>query len=97
MAFIKEVTVYQRGKVRVYINQCHNIGKKTKLFAIRRDDSHGLSWLLGLIKWDGAWRQYATEFEPNTKWSAGCKEEIAKFERKINKLQRKKWKQKKSR
>lgn len=96
MSFMKERIIYESERTQVYINQCHNKGKKTKLFTIRRDDQHGRAELLGLIKFDGAWRQYVTEFQPDTKWSAGCKEEIAKFEREINKKQRDKWNQKKS-
>jgi hypothetical protein len=92
MGFIKNRIIYERGKTKVYINQCHNPGKRTNLYTIRRDDKQGFAWILGIIKFDGAWRQYVTEFEPNTKWSAGCKEEIAKFEREINKKWRKKFK-----
>lgn len=94
MGFIKPVIIYERiydkkKKVRVYINQCHNKGK-TKLFTIRRDDSQGFAHLLGVIKWDGAWRQYVTEFEPDTKWCSSCKRAIADFEDKLNKDFRKK-------
>jgi hypothetical protein len=78
-------TVYEKGETKVYINQCYNKGKKTKLFSIRRNDKTGRGCLLGLIKFDGAWRQYVTEFEPNTKWSSGCKKKIAEFEDIINK------------
>ena len=94
MGFMKNTTIYERGKTKVYINQCHNPGKKTKLFAIRRDDSTGVGDFLGLIKFDGAWRQYVFCPEQETKWCAGCKEEIAKFERELNKKLREKWNQK---
>lgn len=94
MSFIKPRIIYESKKTKVYINECHAKGRKTRIFAIRRDDQHGRAELLGVIKWDGAWRQYVTEFETETKWSAGCKEEIAKFEREINKKQRDKWNQK---
>ena len=92
MGFIKERTIYQSEKIRVYINECHAKGRKTRVFAIRRDvEKVCFADYLGEIKWDGAWRQYVSCFEPNTKWSAGCKEEIAKFEREMNKKQRAKW------
>ena len=92
---MKDFIIYERGETLVYINQCRNKGKKTKLFTIRRDDKTGYAHLLGIIKFDGAWRQYVTEFEPNTKWSAGCKKKIAEFEEIINKKWRDKWKLKK--
>lgn len=92
MAFIKEVNVYQRGKVRVYINQCYNKGRKTYLYAVRRDDGTGMGALLGLIRFDGRWRQYT--FQPETDWqtiwSASCLSGISKFLEKINKKWRKK-------
>jgi hypothetical protein len=88
---MKPVVIYERGEIKVYINQCHNPGKKTKIFAIRRNDSHGRAQLLGIIKFDGAWRQYVTEYETNTKWCANCEEEIAKFKRELNKKLREKW------
>jgi len=92
MGFMKIRIIYKSESTLVFINQCHNPGKKTNLYAIRRNNQHGRAEILGRIKWDGAWRQYVTEFEPDTKWSASCKEEIAKFEREINLRQRQKWK-----
>ena len=92
---MKERTIYQSEKVRVYINECHAKGRKTRVFAIRRDDEKGFAHYLGEIKWDGAWRQYVSCFESNTKWSAGCKEEIVKFEREMTKKYREKWRKKK--
>lgn len=88
MAFRKEFDIYKSKTVRVYINQCHNKGKKTNLYAIRRDDTTGCGRFLGTIKWDGAWRQYVTEFDSNTKWSSGCKKKICEFEDMINQKHR---------
>ncbi len=85
MGFIKEVTIYEGKDVRVYINECHAKGRKTRIFAVRRDDKKGCGKFLGLIKFNGAWRQYIFYPENNTIWSAGCKEEMAKFEREITK------------
>lgn len=82
---MKDFTVYERGKVKVFINQCYNPKKKTKLFAIRRDDKSGLGRFIGTIRFSGAWRQYVTEFEKGTIWSAGCKEKIVEFEKILNK------------
>lgn len=90
--FMKNFIVYKSDKVLVYINQCHNPKKKTKLFTIRRDDKNGYGDLLGEIRFSGAWRQYVTEFEKGTIWSAGCKEKIAEFERILNKQFREKLK-----
>ncbi len=91
--FIKDRIIYQSKKIRVFINECHSPGRKTRIFAVRRDVAEKCSGeYLGSISWDGAWRQYVFCGEPNTKWSAGCKEEIAKFEREMTKKQRAKWK-----
>ena len=87
MNFIKPVTIYENKNTLIYINQCHNKGKKTKLFAVRKNDRTGIGYLLGTIKFDGGWRQYILFPEPNTKWSSSCKKAIADFEEK----QTKKW------
>ncbi len=92
---MKERTIYQSKKIRVYINECHAKGRKTRIFAVRRDDEKGCGCYLGCIEWSGAWRQYVFCPEHSTKWSAGCKEEIAKFEREMNKKQREKLNKKK--
>ena len=60
MAFMNEVDIYKNATTRIYINQCHNPGKKTRLYAIRRDDETGYGHLLGVIKWGGGWRQYVS-------------------------------------
>lgn len=91
--FIKERTIYQSEKVRVYINECHSPGRKTRIFAVRKDvEEVCAGHYLGEIRWNGSWRQYCFYPDKNTFWSAGCKEEIAKFEREMNKKQRAKWK-----
>ena len=58
MNFMKEITIYENKNMKVYINQCFNKGKKTKCYAVRKDDDTALADLLGLIKWSGSWRQY---------------------------------------
>ena len=95
MSFKKDVVIYKKGETIVYICQCHNKGKKTKLFAVRRDDKTGLCAILGLIKWSGKWWQYVFEPESNTQWSADCKQGIVNFENKINREERRRWQRKK--
>lgn len=92
MSFMKDFIIYEKGETKVYIHQCHNKGKKTKLFTIRRDDDTGYGRLLGVIRFNGAWRQYVVQFEPETIWSSGCKKNICKFEDLINGKWRKSWK-----
>lgn len=85
MAFMKEMTIYEGKGTIVYINECHrNVTgyrtiRKTRLFAVRRDDKTGMAHLLGLIKFDGAWRQYVFCPESGTKWSSGCMQGINSF------------------
>ena len=79
MSFRKEIVIYKGKTSRVYINQCHNKGKKTKLFAIRKDDKTGLMDLLGLIKFNGKWRQYVFYPEKETYWNSSCMKNIAQF------------------
>lgn len=92
MAFMQEVTIHESKKVRVYINQCHNKGKKTYYYTVRKDDSTGLAEVLGVIRFSGRWWQYVFEPKENTFWSAGCMQGIVKFLEKINK----KWREKKT-
>jgi len=79
MSFIKPITIYERGEIKVYINQCHSGGRKTKVFAVRRNDKTGRSALLGLIVFDPGWRQYVLLPEKDTKWCGSCMNEISKF------------------
>lgn len=82
---VKEFIVYQRGRTRVYIHKGRREkGHKLCWYGIRRDDSTGLCALLGIIKFSGRWRQYVTEFEPDTVWSSGCKKRICEFEDLLN-------------
>lgn len=90
MGFIKERIIYEGKNTKVYINECHAKGRKTRIFSVRRDDKKGSGHFLGTIKFSGAWRQYVFYPDKDTVWSAGCKEEICKFEREITK----KWRNK---
>lgn len=83
--FMKDFIVYEGKTSKVYINQYNNPGKKTKLFLIKVDNKKYIGVILGRIKFDGAWRQYVSEFSPGTVWSAGCKRKVAEFEDILNK------------
>jgi hypothetical protein len=94
---MKDFIIYEKGTTKVYIHQGskrswrNNKWVKTKLYwyGIRRDDDTGYAALMGIISFDGGWRQYVTHFEPNTKWSSGCKKKICEFEDMINEKWRK--------
>lgn len=95
MGFKKDIVIYERGEIKISINQCHAKGRKTRLFAIRRDDNTGFGDFLGGIKFSGRWRQYIFEPEKNTIWSKSCLLGIIEFLDKINKEERAKWRKKK--
>jgi hypothetical protein len=85
----EEFIVYENDNTKIYIHPFEKEkNRKLVQYGIRRDDHTGFAHLLGLIKFNGGWRQYITEFKPNTIWSAGCKEKICEFERMMNE----KWK-----
>jgi hypothetical protein len=96
---MKTKIIYEKKGTRVYIHECHrNIPRyktlrKTRLFAVRRDDKTGLCHLLGEIRFDWAWRQYIFFPDAFTKWSPGCLEGISNFTRELTK----KWRQKQKR
>lgn len=73
-------------------------GKKTNIYnviKVQRDKLNenydSVETHLGLIKWNGAFRQYW--FEPNndTGWSADCMDLVSAFLKETNKRYRKKW------
>lgn len=84
MGFMKDVVIYEKGRKIIYINQCHNKGRKTKLYAIRKDDSFGMAEYLGGIKFNDRWRQYVFEPHNDTIWSWECMIGIVKFLQEIN-------------
>jgi hypothetical protein len=88
LAFKNLITIYESESTRVYINQCHNPRKKTQLYSVRKDSSTGLAEHLGLIKWNGAWRQYCFFPDLETLWSSGCLQGIIDFLTEINALKR---------
>ena len=89
---MKEFIIYQKEDTKIYIHKgARNVWRNgkwrpTKLYwyGIRKDDDTGYGDLLGIIKFDGGWRQYVTHFEPSTKWSSGCKKKICEFEDMLN-------------
>lgn len=94
--FMKDFTIYESKASKVYINQCYNPGRKTKIFSIRVDNKKMRGHFLGVVRFSGAWRQYVTEFNSGTVWSAGCKRKIAEFEDILNKQFRDKLKKKRA-
>lgn len=77
--------IYQKDKTKVYVCECvREKCKKLTRWTIRRDDNTGFGHLLGIISFNGRWRQYTTKFEPNTEWSSGCKRKICDFEDILN-------------
>ena len=90
MGFIKDFQVYKRGNVSVYVNQCRNPGKKTKMFTVRRDDNSGCADLLAVIKWSGSWRQYVLQPQHDTQWSSSCLIELCFFLEEMNMKHRQK-------
>jgi hypothetical protein len=84
MSFIKEKIIYEKDETKIYINQCHAKGRKTNIYAVRRNDKTGLAHLLGLIKFNPRWRQYVFEPEKNTIWSSSCVKGIVEFIDEIN-------------
>ncbi len=84
MGFMKTITIFDNGRTKVRINQCYAKGRKTYLYAVRKDDHTGLAEYIGGISFDGRWRQYVFIPESDTKWSAGCQQGITDFLNKIN-------------
>ena len=84
MGFIKERDIYVSNTIRIYINECHSKGRKTRIFCVRRDDTTGYAALLGTIEFSGRWRQYVFIPDENTQWSAGCLNNIIGFIQEIN-------------
>jgi hypothetical protein len=84
MAFMKQIDIYKSKTTKVFINQCHNPGKKTKYFTVRCDNCSGMGHLLGHIYFSGAWRQYVFLPDENTQWSQGCLMGIVAFISRLN-------------
>lgn len=84
MTFIKSKTIYENNDTRVYINQCHATGRKTNIYAVRRNDKTGIAHYLGIIRFNPRWRQYIFEPDSKTIWSSSCMKGITGFIDEIN-------------
>lgn len=97
---MKEFIVYSRGEILVYIHRGSRkifngkrwIQHKTFWYGIRRNDKSGFGHILGVLQFDGAWRQFIFAPEPKTKWCKSCLEKINEFLDILNKSFRKKHK-----
>jgi len=87
MNIINDFIVYKNDKSIVYIREDSQPNKKSgKLpkFIVYKDYDD-LFWgrvrylKLGVIKFDGGWRQFVFFPEPDTKWSADCILKINNF------------------
>ena len=60
--------------------------RKTKVFEVasKHDDS-----ILGMIQWDGGWRQYVFEPCENCKWSWDCLSQLSDFIKKLMEMRKK--------
>lgn len=66
-------------------------GKKTNIYVVYKNSIHSPNKeRLGIIKWEGGWRQYVFHPDNSTIWSSGCLEIITKFLKDKNKRQREK-------
>ncbi len=66
-------------------------GKKTDVWSVDKIDSNiEVQSCLGWIQFDWAWRQYVFVADANTKWSAGCMDQISVFLKEQNEKWRKK-------
>lgn len=84
MSFIKQRKIFENNNTKVYINQCHAKGRKTNIYAVRRNDKTGLAIYLGIIKFNPRWRQYIFEPDNKTIWSSVCMKGITTFIDEIN-------------
>lgn len=60
-------------KSYVVFNDVTAPGRKTRTVQVRSESS---DYLLGMIRWLAAWRQYVFWPEKETIWSAGCLEDV---------------------
>lgn len=65
---------------------------KTFVWTLRKDSGMRLGELLGVVKWHGAWRQYAFFPEDHSFWSECCLVFVSEFLKKVNKKKRESWK-----
>jgi hypothetical protein len=49
------------------------------IYIIRKNSEYALAERLGIIKFDGAWRQFVFYPDADTRWSSGCMDLINNF------------------
>lgn len=59
-------------------------GRKTQRWAVWNHSGA----CLGVVKWEGTWRQYVFWPEPSTIWAASCLSDLAEFVRELNEAQK---------
>jgi hypothetical protein len=92
---MKDFPIYQKRGTYIYIHKgtkktfdYHKkkwVNRKTFWYGIRKNSKSGLMEILGIIRFNGAWRQFVFEPQPDTFWSKGCLEKINEFLDKLNK------------
>jgi hypothetical protein len=95
---MKDFIIYAKGETLIYIHKGTKknfankkwVKRKTFWYGIRKNSSSGLAEILGIIQFNGAWRQFVFMPQPETYWSKGCLEKINEFLDKLNKEFRKK-------
>ena len=85
---MKNFIVYGKGDTLIYIHKGtkRRWGKedkwvryKTYWYGIRKNSKSGLCEILGVIQFNGGWRQFVFMPQPDTYWSRGCLEKINEF------------------
>lgn len=94
--------IYEKGDTFIYIHKGTNknfdyhkrklVKRKTYWYGIRKNNKSGLAEILGIIQFNGAWRQFVFMPQEDTYWSKSCLERINEFMDKLNKDFRKKHK-----
>jgi len=82
-----EWIVYQKGLTKVFIfaKGVKIKSHKLPIYHIWREEgtAHANS-IIGVISFNGRWRQFTSKFCENTEWSSSCKRRICDFEDILN-------------
>lgn len=68
-------------KKYIRFNEVNNPGKRTRIFEVINISN---DYVLGIIRWYTAWRQYVFIPEDSTVYSLGCLEDIQKELKTLN-------------
>lgn len=68
-------------KKYIRFNEINNPGKKTRIFEVINISGN---YVLGVVRWYTAWRQYVFEPVSDTVYSLGCLEDIQKELKTLN-------------